>query len=83
MKIWLSMVVVWFMSCINTSYSRLDEVEITGNELDLILGQFAHHGERFYDNEVTRTKVLLVENENDFVARNDLASAYIYLHLGL
>lgn len=73
------MVVVWFMSCINTSYSRLDEVEITGNELDLILGQFAHHGERFYENEVTRTKVLLVDDENDFVARNDLASAYIKL----
>lgn len=78
-KIWLSMVVVWFMSCINTSYSRLDEVEITGSELDLILGQFAHHGEYFYENEVTRTKALLLEDENDFVARNDLASAYIKL----
>ncbi len=78
-KISLSVMAVWLMSCINTSYSRLDEVEITGNELDLILGQFAHHGERFYENEVVRTKEVLAENENDFVARNDLASAYIKL----
>ncbi|MGJ8656531.1 MAG: tetratricopeptide repeat protein [Akkermansiaceae bacterium] len=67
------------MSCINTSYSRLDELEITGNELDLVLGQFAHHGERFYENEVSRTSALLEVDGGDFVARNDLASAYIKL----
>ena len=78
-KIGFSILAFWLMSCINTSYSRYDEVEITSNELDLILGQFAHHGESFYQHEVVRTKALLLEDEGDFVARNDLATAYIKL----
>lgn len=69
------------MSCINTSYSRLDEIEVTGEEVDLIVGQFAHHGEAFYRHEVERTNKLLTENKRDFVARNDLASAYIKLKM--
>ncbi len=72
---------VWLMSCINTSYSRLDEVEVTGVEVDLIVGQFAHHGEAFYRHEVKRTKKLLGDNERNYVARNDLASAYIKLKM--
>ena len=71
--------VVWLMSCINTSYSRSDEIQVTGVEVDIIVGQFAHHGDAFYQSEVTRTQWLLVGNPDDFVARNDLASAYIKL----
>ena len=67
------------MACINTSYSRLDEIEITNSEVHLIIGQFAHHGKAFYKNEVERTRTLLAENEKSFEARNDLASAYIKL----
>jgi len=66
-------------SCINTSYSRFDEIEITNNEVYLVLGAFAHHGPDFYEAEEVRAKKVLKEKPQDFAARNDLASAYIKL----
>jgi len=79
-RIPLLVCLLWFgVSCINTSYSRKDELSISSREMDLILGQFAHHGDAFYAAEVKRTKAVLEKAPKDFVARNDLASAYIKL----
>ena len=78
-KIFSSFALIILLSCINTSYSRLDEVHVTKNEVDLILGQFAHHGDAFYEAEVKRTKTVLNLVPNDFKARNGLASTYIKL----
>ncbi|MFK5921898.1 MAG: tetratricopeptide repeat protein [Verrucomicrobiota bacterium] len=63
-------------ACINTTYSRADEVEITDDLLPLILGAFPHHGWAFYEHEIVRTLKVLSENPNDFHARNDLGAAY-------
>ena len=67
------------MSCINTTYSRMDEQSISSDEIDLILGQFAHHSQAFYLSEVKRTEALLDTSPKNFDARNDLASALIKL----
>ncbi|MCF6314218.1 MAG: hypothetical protein L3J39_17350 [Verrucomicrobiales bacterium] len=66
-------------ACINTSYSRLDEVEITDDLLPLILGSFPHHGDAFYEHEILRTKKILVHKPDNFEARNDLGAAYTKL----
>ena len=64
------------IACINTSYSRLEEVEITNYLGHLIIGAFAHHGPAFYEQEVRRCIAELAKNPNDFEARNDLGAAY-------
>ena len=67
------------LGCINTTYSRKDEVNICNDLAHLILGQFAHHGTAFYENEVIRNKKLLEDKKDDFEARNDLGAAYLKL----
>ncbi len=67
------------IACINTSYSRNDEVEITSDLGHLIIGAFAHHGDAFYENEVQRCLEILEKKPNDFTARNDLGAAYTKL----
>lgn len=66
-------------ACINTSYSRLDEVEITDDLLPLILGAFPHHGDAFYEHEIIRTEKILAQKPDDFEARNDLGAAHTKL----
>ncbi|MCF6311286.1 MAG: tetratricopeptide repeat protein [Verrucomicrobiales bacterium] len=66
-------------ACINTSYSRLDEIEITDDLLPLILGAFPHHGAAFYEHEIIRTRKILKSSPKQFEARNDLGSAYTKL----
>ncbi len=66
-------------ACINTSYSRADEVEITDELLPLILGAFPHHGKAFYEQELIRTRKILDAQPDDFDARNDLGAAYTKL----
>ena len=66
-------------ACINTSYSRAEEQLITDNLAQLIIGAFPHHGRAFYEHEVSRNQALLEKDPDDFVARNDLASAYTKL----
>lgn len=67
------------LACMNTSYSRKDEKHITGKEIDLILGQFAHHGKFFYEHELIRTNGILEKSTDDFTALNDKASALLKL----
>ncbi len=77
--------VFWFqgvgipLACINTTYSRTDEVEITSDLGYLIIGAFAHHGPAFYENEVKRCLKLLADDPQHFEARNDLGAAYTKL----
>ena len=63
------------IACINTTYSRKDEIEITNDLGHLIIGAFAHHGPAFYENELERCNAILKDNSADFDARNDLAAA--------
>ena len=74
-----SMVGTPFLACINTSYSRTDEVEITNDLAHLIIGAFAHHGPAFFENEVKRCQAILAKDPNKFDARNDLGAAYTKL----
>jgi tetratricopeptide (TPR) repeat protein len=69
------------IACINTSYSRADEVEITSDLGHLIIGAFAHHGPGFYQNEVKRCLKLLQGDPQHFEARNDLGAAYTKLEM--
>ncbi len=66
-------------ACINTTYSRTDEVEVTDELLPLILGAFPHHGNAFYEQELIRTRKILDAQPADFHARNDLGAAYTKL----
>jgi tetratricopeptide (TPR) repeat protein len=70
-------VILLLLSCVNTSYSRLDEKQIKDEVLDLILGQFPHHGPAFYQYEEKRNKEILTQKPEGFEARNDLAVAYL------
>lgn len=65
------------LSCVNTSYSRLDEIAINDELVDIILGQFPHHGAAFYLNEIKTKEPILDETPNDFELRNDVAVAYL------
>ena len=65
------------VSCVNTSYSRLDEVAINDELVDIILGQFPHHGKAFYENEIKIKEPLLIESPDNFELRNDVAVAYL------
>lgn len=67
------------IACINTTYSRKDEVEITNDLGHLIIGAFAHHGDSFYQNEVKRCEKILEQEPDNFDARNDLAAALLKL----
>lgn len=67
------------MACTNASYSQRDEVAITDDLSQLIIGAFAHHGEAFYQNEIKRCLRILDRDPKDFVARNDLGVAYLKL----
>lgn len=66
-------------ACINTTYSRTDEVEITNDVRLLVIGAFAHHGDTFYEYEVDRCLKILKANPKDFAARNDLGAAFTKL----
>ena len=71
--------ILLLLSCVNTSYSRFDEKAINDELIDIILGQFPHHGKAFYQNELKIKEPKLKENPNDFELRNDIAVAYLKL----
>ena len=70
-----------FIGCINTTYSRADEREITNDLGLLIIGAFAHHGDAFYRHEVERCESILQNDHKNFDARNDLGAAYTKLKM--
>lgn len=67
------------LCCLNTSFSQLEEARITGETVHLVLGQFAHHGARFYHAELVRTSRILERESENFMARNDRGAALVKL----
>jgi tetratricopeptide (TPR) repeat protein len=68
---------IW--ACVNTSYSRDEEVQITEELIYLILGAFPAHSDHFYNDQVTKNTKALKADPTNVVARNDLAVAYLKL----
>jgi tetratricopeptide (TPR) repeat protein len=62
---------------VSTSYTRVEEKLVTNDLVNIILGQFAHHGLDFYRQEESKKKDLLTQNSLDFQVRNDLAVAQL------
>ncbi|MEM7313772.1 MAG: tetratricopeptide repeat protein, partial [Planctomycetota bacterium] len=62
------------VACVNSSYSQNYEKQLTGDVFKLIQGQFAHHGDAFYESELTRTA-----GAADFEGVNDRAVALLKL----
>ncbi len=70
----------WDMSaCVNTRYSREEEKQLTGDVVKLIMGQFAHHGAAYYNDQIKTTTRELEADANNVEARNDRAVAYLKL----
>ena len=67
------------LACVNTRYSRDEERQITGVTVKLIMGQFAHHGETFYEDQILTTSAELEEDSGNVEAKNDRAVAYLKL----
>ena len=67
------------IACVNTSYSEEFEEQLTSEVVKLVMGQFAHHGPAFYEQELKRTDKLLAAEPADFEARNDRAAALLKL----
>jgi tetratricopeptide (TPR) repeat protein len=67
------------LACVNTSYSREEEGQITSDLTKIIAGQFPEHSEAFYDHEVVTLTAKLKKDPKDVEARNDLAAALMKL----
>lgn len=67
------------LACVNTTYSRKEEKQITNKLIHLITGQFPHHGKAFYEDQLEKMKARLAEKPDDVEARNDRAVAYLKL----
>ncbi len=64
-------------ACVNTRYSRAEERQLTGDTVKLIMGQFAHHGTAFYEQEIRKTTAELDRDPGNIEARNDRAVAFL------
>lgn len=67
------------VACVNTSYSRKEEKQITCTLTELIAGQFPEHSDVFYQRELEIRSAALAKDSEDIAARNDLAVAYLKL----
>ena len=75
----ISMVADETVACLNTSYSRAEEKQLTGDLTKILSGQLAEHGEDFYRNQLLNLKEKLRENPYDVELHNDLGAAEIKL----
>ena len=67
------------LACLNTSFSRTEEKQITNETIHLINGQFPEHGKAFYKQQVESCRNHLSEDPKHLEFRNDLAAALIKL----
>lgn len=67
------------LACVNTSYSRKEEGQITSDITKIIAGQFPEHSEAFYDHQRVTLTAKLKKDPKDVEARNDLAAALLKL----
>ena len=63
-------------SCMWDTDTLADDVYIQGSSLDLVLGQFPHHGDAYYKLRISR---LLKQKDWSLVELNDLAVAHVRL----
>jgi len=66
-------------ACINTTYSPIEELQITSDETKLIMGEHPKHSEHFWYHEIKRNDRRLAANPNDVEAMNDRAVAQLKL----
>ncbi|MDD7986371.1 hypothetical protein PQO01_15585 [Lentisphaera marina] len=80
-KLFCVLVLVAFQlyACVNSTYSRLDEKRITNDLAYIVMGQFAHRSPEFYRFQAKEAISILLNDDSNFFARNDLAVAYIKL----
>ena len=80
-KLFCVLVLVAFQlyACVNSTYSRLDEKRITNDLAYIVMGQFAHRSPEFYRFQAKEALSILIGDDSNFLARNDLAVAYIKL----
>lgn len=67
------------LCCVNTSYSRAEDGQLTSDLTKVIAGQFPEHSEAFYLHQVDLHTATLKKNPTDVEARNDLAAALLKL----
>ena len=67
------------LACVNTSYSRAEDGQLTSDATRIITGHFPEHGETFYLHQVTTQAAALQKDPGNVEARNDLAAALLKL----
>lgn len=66
-------------ACINTRYSRDEEKQLTSDTVKLIMGQIAHHGDKFFELQLETTAAEIEADSDNIEARNDHAVAHLKL----
>jgi|GEM_PF-795790 len=66
-------------ACINTRYSRDEEEQLTSDTVKLIMGQIAHHGDKFFELQLETTAAEIKAAPDNVEARNDHAVAHLKL----
>lgn len=67
------------LACVNTSYSRAEDSQLTSDATRIIAGHFPEHGDAFYLDQVERNTDTLQNDPRNVEARNDLAVALLKL----
>ena len=67
------------LACVNTSYSRAEDSQLTSDTTRIIAGHFPEHGEAFYLHQVASHTATLQKNPGNVESRNDLAAALLKL----
>ena len=67
------------MACLNTSYSRVEEKQMTEDLTKILSGQMSEHGEDFYRDQKQKLERKLREDPYDVELHNDLGAAEIKL----
>ena len=66
-------------ACLHTSYSRVEEKQMTEDLTKILSGQLSEHGEEFYRAQKEKLERALKENPYDIRRHNDLGAAEIKL----
>lgn len=66
-------------ACVNTTYSPIEEQQITGDVTKLIMGEHPEHSEHFWYHEIKRNDRELEADPDDVEALNDRAVAQLKL----
>ena len=67
------------LACVNTSYSRVEDGQLTSDLTKIIAGEFPEHSEAFYLHQIDLHTATLEKNPGAVEARTDLAAALLKL----